>query len=127
MANPFTKFLNQWSDDTAFTDFVVHWDSLEQLTVRVYRQKLNPAQVAQEFHRVWSWLRANYSRWEMVLRPYWQHTKVGGVTTSNDPFLMLLALQKPSDIQENWHAMQHLPAAREALNQYLTDSNAPNS
>jgi hypothetical protein len=31
----------------------------------------------------------------------------------------VLAFTKPEDIENNWQAMQHLPAAREALNQLI--------
>lgn len=36
-----------------------------------------------------------------------------------DPFQLLLDLQLPAGITGNWRAMQHLPAAREAINRYL--------
>lgn len=121
MPNPFTHFLNQWFGDTDFDAFITHWDELEQLVVAVYRQKLPVSAAQLTFERVWPWLRQHYGRWEAVLRPYWQQTRAAGATTQVDPFALLIQLESPEAILDNWHAMQHLPAAREALNRYIRD------
>ena len=42
--------------------------------------------------------------------------------TKTDPFQMLIDFHTPNDIVGNWTAMQHLPAAREALNQYILET-----
>ena len=119
--NPFTHFLRgrRGDDDQAFAEFVAHWDRLEQLTIRVYRDKMTPQEAAAEFAAVWPWLRAAYSRWQPALDPYWRATRAAGAPTTADPFLLLLAKESADDIPGDWRAMQHLPAAREALNQYL--------
>lgn len=117
--NPFTRFLSQWSKDSPFQEFVEHWDVLEAIVVLVYRDKLSPAEAEPEFQRVWPWLRQHYSQWEEALRPFWQQTKVGGKPTQTDPFHLLLAFEHPAGIPGNWNAMRHLPAAREALNQFI--------
>jgi len=117
--NPFSRFLGQWSQNRPFTGFVARWDELESITVRVYRQKMTPAEARPAFEQVWPWLRQHYPQWEAGLRPYWQQTKAAGQPTQTDPFALLLAFDQPEAILDNWTAMQHLPAAREAINHYL--------
>ncbi len=117
--NPFTKFLRQWSANEDFDVFVTYWDRLERLTIQVYRQKI-PVEMAQsEFDEVWPWLRERYGRWQPLLEPYWRQNLVAGNPAETDPFLLLLDKQSPDAISGDWQAMQHLPAAREALNQYI--------
>jgi hypothetical protein len=117
--NPFSKFLRQWSQDDSLAEFVEYWDRLERLVVQVYRQKLTPEAAVGEFEQVWPWLRAHYEPWEGVLRPLWTQTVAGGQPTQQDPFQLLLALPSPEAIGGDWVAMQHLPAAREALNHLI--------
>lgn len=119
MSNPFTRFLNQWSSSNDFADFIDHWDQLEAIVVAVYRHKMTAAEAAEPFDTVWPWLRKHYPAWEPALRPYWQKTLVGGETAVGDPFKYLLAIDKPTAVDADWFAMQQLPAAREAINQYL--------
>lgn len=124
MTNPFTRFLRQWSSNPDFEEFVSYWDRLEAVVVRVYREKMTPEAAAAEFERVWPWLRHHYGRWEETLRPYWQRTQAAGKPTATDPFRLLLDLERPQAISGDWGAMQHLPAAREAINQYLVSQEA---
>ncbi len=119
--NPFTRFLSQRSDDDAFAAFIAYWDRLERVMGGVYRVKLDKATAAGEYSAVWPWLRAHYPRWAETLRPYWQATHAAGEPTRDDPFALLLAIAAPADIAGDWRAMQHLPAAREAINRYLVD------
>jgi hypothetical protein len=119
--NPFTRFLNQWSQNRQLDDFIAHWDGLEGVVVGVYREKMTPAEAEAEFQRVWSWLRHNYGQWERELRPYWQQTKAAGEPVQTDPFRLLLAIEAPHTILGNSEAIQHLPAAREALNRFILD------
>lgn len=124
--NPFTHFLAQWSGDDRgngrLQSFITHWDALERLTVQVYRQKLTPEAAQTEYAHVWPWLRQHYGEWAETLRPYWQQTRTAGGPTATDPFQLLLDIPSPQAILGDWRAMQHLPAAREALNQYLRAS-----
>ena len=119
--NPFTRFLSQWSQNRPFAEFVEQWDQLELVVVRVHRKKMPVAEAEPIFAEVWPWLRQLHWQWEEVLRPYWQQTKAAGELTQTDPFQLLLDLEAPNAILGNWRAMQHLPAAREALNRYLRD------
>jgi hypothetical protein len=120
--NPFTRFLSQWSDDTGFDEFVRQWDRLERLVIDVYRGKLAEDAAQPEFEQVWPWLRQRYPGWETTLTPYWQVTRAAGEPTQVDPFRLLLAIDNPAAIRGDWRAMQHLPAAREAINRYLTSN-----
>lgn len=117
--NSFTRFLQQWSRRPDLAEFVTYWDRLEALVVCVYREKLTAEAAVAEFEEVWPWLREEYERWEEDLRPFWQATKAGGAPTQTDPFRLLLAFKHPKEIPGDWRAMQHLPAAREALNQFI--------
>ena len=123
--NPFTRFLSQWSKDHSFAEFIQHWDRLEILVVQVHREKVTVGDAAPEFAQVWPWLQRNYGRWAEKLRPYWQKTRAAGAPTQTDPFQLLLEIDSPNAIVGNWRAMQHLPAAREALNCFLQDQAAP--
>lgn len=117
--NPYTSYLMQWVDDPAFGEFVQYWDALETIVVRVYRQKATPESAADDFYRVWPWLRRCYHTHEPALRPYRQQVKAGGEPIDGDPFLLLLNIAAPGDIPGDRRMMQHLPAAREAINRYL--------
>ncbi len=117
--NPFTNFLRQWSADDDFNTFVAYWDRLERLTIQVYRQKITVTVAEPEFADVWPWLRERYGRWQPTLEPFWRQTTAAGAPTQTDPFRLLLEKQSPADIPGDWRAMQHLPAAREAINHYV--------
>ena len=117
--NPFTRFLNQWSNNSSLTQFIAYWDRLELVVVQVHREKTSVAAATAEFAEVWPWLQQRYGEWADDLRPYWQQTKAAGNLTQTDPFQLLLEIETPNDILGNWRAMQHLPAAREALNLFL--------
>lgn len=120
--NPFTKFLSQWSRNGQLQEFVDYWDRLERVVVGVYREKMTVVAAEAEFAEVWPWLRRVYPKWAEDLRPFWQATRAGGAPTRRDPFQLFLDKQRPADILGDWSAMQHLPAAREALNQFLLQS-----
>ncbi len=122
--NPFSRFLGQWSSNKSFEEFVTYWDGLESIVVRVYRQKSIPEEVTADFDRIWPWLREAYPAWQSTLQPYWEATEAGGEPTTSDPFALLLAFNAPAEIEGDWRAMQHLPAAREAINRLLQDQGA---
>lgn len=123
--NPFTKYLSQWSADGDFADFVADWDRLERLVIGVYRAKMDVATAEAEYRFVWPRLRKRYNDWSAALRPFWQATRAAGAPTQTDPFLLLLNIAAPEAIPGDWRAMQHLPAAREAINRYLMEQTNP--
>ena len=53
------------------------------------------------------------------MRPHCQASRSAGQPTQPSLLQLLLDLQSPAGITGNWRAMQHLPAAREAINRYL--------
>lgn len=120
--NPFTRHLSQGYPDPQFMTFVAYWDRLERVVINVYREKMTPIAAEPEFNLVWPWLREHYLPWVEALRPYWQATRAAGEPTQTDPFKLLLEFNKPEAIPGDWRAMQHLPAAREAINRYILDS-----
>ncbi len=119
--NPFTKYLSQWSDDRNFAAFVEQWDRLERIVIGVYRSKLDVGAAEAEFAEVWSWLREHYPNVEPTLRRHWPETRAAGEPTHVDPFQLLLDIPRAADISGDWRAMQHLPAAREAINRRLLE------
>jgi hypothetical protein len=121
--NPFTKYLRQWSDNQELTAFIDNWDRLERLVINVYRGKLEPEAAATEYDAVWPRLREQYQKWQALLRPYLANTRVAGKQVQDDPFRLLLEIPNPSAIPGDWPLMQHLPAAREAINRYLAAHN----
>ncbi len=122
--NPFTQFLRQWSKTPDLDTFILYWDRLEKLTIQIYRGKMTVDEAQPEFEVIWPWLRARYGRWQAVLEPFWRDTHAGGQPVQTDPFQLLLEVRSPIDICGDWRMMQHLPAAREALNQYLMAKSA---
>lgn len=119
--NPFTRFLRQGAADDGFGAFIERWDRLEWVVVGVYRDKIDRAAAEAQYAEVWPWLRRAYPRWQAALRPHWQATRAAGEPTQVDPFALLLEIAAPADIVGDWRAMQHLPAAREAINRYLVE------
>lgn len=117
--NPFTRFLSQWSQDHIIAQFIPPWDTVEALVIRVYKSGRATAEDEESYRRVRASLQKIYPQLAEGLRPYWQQTKVGGKLEHGDPFLFLLTADRAADFVDNWVALQHLPAAREALNQYI--------
>jgi hypothetical protein len=119
--NPFTRAILKHITDPVLGEFVVHWDALEFLVIRVFRAKAASQPDQAEYRHLRSRLSRDYPRWQEALRPYWQEARVAGQAASQDPFRFLLSESDPGWFVGNWSAMQHLPAAREALNQFLID------
>jgi hypothetical protein len=120
-SNPFSRFLGQWSKNRPFNAFVEQWDILEATVIGVYREKITLEAAETAFQRIWPTLRKQYPQWEAALRPHWQATKAAGQPTQTDPFLLLLNIPQADKIKGNWRLMQHLPAAREAINRLLVE------
>lgn len=114
--NLFTRFLRQWLHDPDLEQLVEHWDALEALVIRVYKGgKATEADEA-EYQTLRSWLEANYPAWQKQLHSHWRRARVGGKPAATDPFLRLFTPPSAAAFVGDWEAMQHLPAAREALN-----------
>ena len=117
--NPFTRFLRQWSDDRELENLIEHCDALEALIIRVYKRGYSTAGDEAEYQALRRWMKANYPAWQGTLRPIWQELQVGGAAAQQDPFLRLIRPEESAGFVDDWKTMQHLPAAREALNRLL--------
>ena len=120
--NPFTRFLNQWSGRQNLSDLIQRWDQLEQLAIAVYKRGAAEAEDEAAYALLKNWLDQHYGAWEEPLAPFWTDSPVGGSLDHQDPFRFLFQYERASAFVGNWAALQHLPAAREALNRYLQDS-----
>jgi hypothetical protein len=123
--NTFTRAILKQIDYPALREFVVHWDALEFLVIRVFRAKTASQDNQVEYQQLRSWLSSHYSRWQFFLLPYWKQSLVAGEVAGQDPFKFLLSDPSSEWFAGNWPAMQHLLAAREALNQFLIDRANP--
>lgn len=121
--NPFTRFLSQWGrEDDPVQLFIPHWDVVEALAIRVYKGKGATAEDEEQYQAARVALLKLYPQLEEALRPYWEASLVGGRTDHEDPFRYVLTPEAAAGFVDNWAALQHLPAAREALNQLLVAS-----
>jgi hypothetical protein len=117
--NPFTRSILKRLQNRRLQPFVEHWDRLEALVIRVYKSRAAGPQDEAEYRQVRSWLLVHYPTWQTVLEPYWRSAPIGGEPASQDPFTDLLSNPAASGFIENWKAMQTLPAARQALNEFI--------
>lgn len=116
--NPFTRFLRQWATDPDLNTFVDHWDAMEALVIRVYKQgQAAPADEA-EYQALRRWLRANYASWKAALQSYLPDG-IASDEGSPGPLEELLLVERASGFVDNWSMIQKLPAAREALNRLV--------
>jgi hypothetical protein len=51
--------------------------------------------------------------------PFWRVANIAGEPATEDPFVYLIAKSNATEFVGDWRAKQSLPAAREALNEYL--------
>ncbi len=117
--NPYTQHLLSHLDDPRLSEFIARWDSYESTMIDIFRAGQASAAKKQEHQELRVWLRAHYPDFQASLQPYWQGKKIGGRPTATDPFAWLLSIERATDLIDNWPAMQTLPAAREALNEFL--------
>ncbi len=108
--------------ESALIEFVLHWDELEALIVRVYRGgQATPADEVAHAH-LRRRLLAAWPAFEARLAAYWPRTRIGREPAREDPLARLLTIERAADVVDNWAAMQTLPAARETLNLLLLDA-----
>lgn len=119
--NPYTQSLLKHLKDPRLVDFVVHWDLLEELVIRVYKAKSATPDDEGEYGSLRLWLLAEYPRWHGALEAYWPLALVAGQPPLEDPFAFLLSVPTAGGFVSNRSAMTTLPAARQALNQLITD------
>lgn len=119
MVNPVTQAILTRIKDRHLIQFVSDWDELESLVVQVFRRKMVTDSEEETYFRLRKRLSNAYPNWEVALQPYWQQSRIKGQKEVSDPFLRLLTPNRAADFVGDWEAMKNLPAAREALNNYL--------
>ncbi len=117
--NPFTRFLTNRLGQQSIAEFAKHWDILERLVVTTFKAKGPTAADRKAYVTSRAWLLKHYPNWQAQLTPYWQGKLIGGKPAEADPFLRLLDPETADGFVDDWVAMQTLPAAREALNEYI--------
>lgn len=119
--NPYTRSLLERIDDADLRSWVESWDELESLVIEVYRLEAAGPDDERKYRRLRGELQRDYERWKSALEGHWQGLEAGGEPLDRDPFWVLLKPEEVGAFVENWKAMQTLPAAREALNNYLIE------
>lgn len=117
--NPFTRAILKRKQDRRLNEFVRHWDALEALVIHIYKAGSASPEDESEHRQLRAWLLEDYPRWQADLEPYWHAASVAGEPATEDPFAYLMAKSSVVEFISDWRAMQNLPAAREALNEYL--------
>jgi hypothetical protein len=118
--NPFTRFLNQWTKNRPnLAEFIDHWDTLEALAIGVYKAGEPTDEDEQRYAVARTYMLTHYDNFSGPLKEFWKKSKVGGRLDHADPFEYLFQYESAVGFVGNWAALQHLPAAREALNSYL--------
>ena len=119
--NPFTRSLLKQLDNRRLHRFVAGWDQLEALIIQIYKSRAASPEEEAAYQKIKTWLIKHYPVWKPRLSKYWPETQAGGEPLDADPFETLFSIQGGNQIPGNWRAMQILPAAREAINQFLLD------
>lgn len=119
--NAFTRFLSRKQPKNRLLPFIERWDALEFLVIETFKQKQPTAATRAEYVALRDWLMAHYPAWADQLRPKWQASRVGFEPVEQDPFLRVLKPEAVDGFVDDWEIMQHLPAAREAINQLLLE------
>ncbi len=122
VSNPFTRSLTAALRSRRVADYVVHWDALEALVLRVYRAAAPSAHDTREFAALQRWLRAQHPRHADALETHWRSALIGGAPAAADPFVFLFEHGDAAAFAGNWRAMQTLAGAREALNRMILEA-----
>lgn len=117
--NLFTRFLARNNRDADLQTLIAHWDRLEAVTIAVFKGKRAGPDDEAEYAEVRAWLLAHYPAWEAALAPHWRQTLTAERPTAEDPFRRIFRAERAADLVGDWGAMQHLAAAREALNRLV--------
>jgi hypothetical protein len=117
--NPFTKSLLHSQHSHKLRAFVQYWDRLEALVLRVYRAKNANDEDHNEYAELKTRLYEHLPQWQVALEGYWRGKLIGGQPATADPFAHLIQPQDATAFALDRHFIQTLPAAREALNEFL--------
>lgn len=124
--NPFSRFLQQWTQDKDLHTFVEHCDALEALVIRVYKAGEASGADEAEYQALRRWLHANYPAWEPELRPLLNAVQAKDKGSFVDPFEAIIDVEHAADFVGNWPVMRQLPTAREALNRLIMKRSGEN-
>lgn len=119
--NPVTATLIRQVDDRKIVRFVEQWDELEALVIRVYKTARATPEDLKLYSKLKPSLQKQLRRYGDALDAYWPETTIGGKPPGRNPFSLLTSYGTAVDFVGNWPAMQHLPAARQAINEWLLD------
>jgi hypothetical protein len=119
MSNPVTQSILKGISDPELGAFVRGWDALEELVIHVFREKRVTEDDENLYLTLRDQLNTSYVMWEKQVEPYWSDSRVKGKLVFGDPFRRILSAGRAADFIGDWEAMRHLPAAREALNNFL--------
>lgn len=121
--NLFTRYLARNNRNDDLEALIAHWDRIEALTIAVFKGKRAAPEDEAEYAALRGWLLAHYPTWEADLAPHWRATLAAGQPTAVDPFRRSVQAATAAGLVGDWGAMQHLAAAREALNRLLLARN----
>ena len=121
VSNPVTQSLISQTEDEPLAVFVQAWDALEELIIRLNRSGAVRQEDNLLYSRLQLELHQSYPALRDVLDPDWRRARKEGNELSGDPFRALLLASGPDEFVRNWDCMQMLPAARQALNEYILD------
>jgi hypothetical protein len=119
--NPFTRAISSLLGGGNIEQFAKRWEALETLVNRVYQARAASPADMKEYQKMSNWLRKHYPSYQASLAPHWRRTRIAGEPAVKDPFAQLLAMRNAGEFVANWQAMQCLPAAREALNNFMAE------
>jgi hypothetical protein len=118
--NPYTQTLIAQIDEPELEQFTRLWDALEASAIEIYRSGRCLPDEAADYKSLLEELNSAYPTWERALEPNWKASRIKGESDNRDPFAPLLNMKACSDWVENQDMFRLLPAAREAINRYLS-------
>jgi hypothetical protein len=119
MSNPVTRAITRALRSRQLRAFVEHCDQLEALVLAVYRAKAASSADHVRYAEIKRWFDTYYGMLAPQLEAHWRASRIGQAAVEHDPFRMLTSHADAAAFVDNWHALQTLPAAREALNTFL--------
>ncbi|MDX1436089.1 MAG: hypothetical protein R3335_04720 [Anaerolineales bacterium] len=118
--NPYTKSLLDQIDNPELARFVTLWDVYEAMAIEIFRRGACEKDTESAYRALLTELNGAYPAWQDELAPHWRASRIKGEATARDPFPPLLGLNDCTAWVDNQDMLRLLPAAREAINLYLT-------
>ncbi len=121
MTNPVTQKLIEQINDHSLHKFVEAFDVLEVLIIQIFKSKSITKQDEKVYRKAKKQMRKYYRKFQPALTAYWTQTTINDQLLTEDPFIALVSHGTATDFLDNWHMMQTIPPARQALNEWLLD------